>query len=232
MDRKDWIRSQRGVMGRGIVMVAISVLAIGCSFPRSAGSNCLLKGNDTIGSMPADWVVAETNGNGTPAVWGVVADTTAVDGAKAVAITRTENSGRTYNMLVQQILSFSDLSFTVKVKAISGKEDQGGGPVWRYQDSNNYYIARWNPLETNFRLYYVKDSKRVQLASVDVQADPKAWHSISIDHQGNRIKASLDGRQLIDVTDDAIAKAGKIGLWTKADAATAFDALQIFSSNH
>ena len=33
--------------------------------------------------------------------------------------------------------------------------DQGGGPVWRYQDANNYYIARMNPLEDNYRVYKV-----------------------------------------------------------------------------
>ena len=26
-------------------------------------------------------------------------------------------------------------------KAMKGKDDQGGGIVWRYQDANNYYIA-------------------------------------------------------------------------------------------
>jgi hypothetical protein len=116
----------------------------------------------------------------------------------------------------------------VKVKAISGKEDQGGGPVWRYQDNNNYYIARWNPLENNFRVYVVQDGKRKQLGSADVQLDPAVWHTITIDHAGNRIKASLDGRQLIEVNDETFAIIGKIGLWTKADAATAFDAFRIY----
>ena len=36
---------------------------------------------------------------------------------------------------------------------MKGKLDQGGGLVWRYKDANNYYIARMNPLEDNFRVY-------------------------------------------------------------------------------
>jgi hypothetical protein len=211
-----------------VSLVVLLIVLIGCHSSQSGYSNQLLKPGDSIGSLPTDWVVAETNGKGIPAVWQVVADKTAADGAKAVAITKTQNTGQTFNMLIHPSISIGDAPFCVNVKALSGKEDQGGGPVWRYQDNNNYYIARWNPLENNFRVYFVKDGKRVQLASADVRVDPVAWHTIAIDHAGNRIKASLDGRQLIEVNDDTFATVGKIGLWTKADAATAFDALQIF----
>jgi len=37
----------------------------------------------------------------------------------------------------------------LKFKAIDGQEDQGGGPVWRYEDADNYHICRANPLESN-----------------------------------------------------------------------------------
>ena len=52
---------------------------------------------------------------------------------------------------------------------MAGKLDQGGGPVWRYQDANNYYVARMNPLEDNYRVYKVVAGKRTQLGSVDVK---------------------------------------------------------------
>ena len=29
----------------------------------------------------------------------------------------------------------------VKVKAGTGREDQGGGPIWRVLDKDNYYIV-------------------------------------------------------------------------------------------
>jgi hypothetical protein len=44
---------------------------------------------------------------------------------------------------------------SVKIKAIAGEEDMGGGLVWRYIDNKNYYIVRCNPLENNIRLYCV-----------------------------------------------------------------------------
>src|SRR5690349_15225861 len=36
-----------------------------------------------------------------------------------------------------------------KFKAISGKEDQAGGLIWRCKDADNYYVARANALEDN-----------------------------------------------------------------------------------
>lgn len=179
--------------------------------------------DQTVGAVPTGWKVAETGGKGKLAKWEVIKDATAPSAPNVMAVTKTENAGDTFNLLMSEGRAMADLNLQVKVKAISGKTDQGGGPMWRATNPNNYYVARWNPLEDNFRLYCVKAGKRSQLASVDVKVDPKAWHTIRVNHQGDKIVASFDGKQLIDVTDTSLAEAGMIGLWTKGDAATAFD---------
>src|SRR5207249_845865 len=109
-------------------------------------------------------------------------------------------------------------------KAVKGKEDQGGGVVWRLQDADNYYIARMNPLENNFRLYKVVAGKRMQLAGKDDLKVPAGeWHNIKVKMKGDRIECFLDGEKHLDTTDDAITKAGHVGLWSKSDAQTHFD---------
>ncbi len=133
------------------------------------------------------------------------------------------NTGETFNLLTIELGQYKNLSLTVKVHAESGKEDQGGGVIWRAKDADNYYVARWNPLEDNFRVYHIKDGKRTQIASADIKADPKEWHKIRIDHAGAKIEASFDGKTLITVEDSTFADAGRIGFWTKADASTWFD---------
>ena len=60
---------------------------------------------------------------------------------------------------------FKDLEASVAFKAVKGELDQGGGIVWRYQDANNYYIVRMNPLEDNYRFYKVVAGSRKQLAT-------------------------------------------------------------------
>jgi hypothetical protein len=115
----------------------------------------------------------------------------------------------------------------VKIKAISGEEDQGGGLVWRYIDKDNYYIARYNPLENNFRFYRVIKGLRKQLESVFSNIKQGEWFSMTIEMAGNKISCSLNEEKLIETTDDSFQLAGFIGFWTKADAVTYFDDLKI-----
>lgn len=44
---------------------------------------------------------------------------------------------------------------------------------------------------------------------------------------GPKIECYVDGKKLLDVEDRTFTEAGKIGLWTKADAATMFDDLAV-----
>ena len=51
------------------------------------------------------------------------------------------------------------------------------------------------------------------------------WHTLAVKMVGDQIDCSLDGKKYLDAKDDAIAKPGKIGLWTKADSVIEFDDL-------
>lgn len=44
---------------------------------------------------------------------------------------------------------------------------------------------------------------------------------------GNKITCSLNGKVMIETADDTFAKAGRVGLCTKADAQNYFDNLTI-----
>ncbi|WP_254509527.1 prenyltransferase/squalene oxidase repeat-containing protein [Anatilimnocola floriformis] len=117
----------------------------------------------------------------------------------------------------------------VRLKSISGELDQGGGVVWRYADPKNYYIARWNPLEDNFRVYKVVDGVRSQLDSAKVPHRVD-WQTLRIVTYGRNIRGYLDDKLLLEAEDDQFAQAGLIGLWTKSDAVTQFDDLQVVAA--
>ncbi len=175
--------------------------------------------------MPPGVTIAETSGKGKPARWEVVLAPDAPSRPNAFGITANENRGRTYNLALVAGSSLEDVDISVKVKAVLGQEDQGGGPVWRARDENNYYIARWNPLENNFRVYYVKNGRRKQLKSAGTKLGRKTWHTIRVVMRGARIECHLDGKKLLTVTDETFGDAGKVGLWVKADGQTLFDDL-------
>jgi len=45
--------------------------------------------------------------------------------------------------------------------------------------------------------------------------------------EGDQFTVSFDGKQLYTAQDDTFAGAGRVGLWTKADSVTYFDAIAI-----
>ncbi len=48
---------------------------------------------------------------------------------------------------------YTDLTLATRFKAISGREDQAAGLIFRVQDRDNYYILRANALEDNVNFY-------------------------------------------------------------------------------
>jgi hypothetical protein len=140
---------------------------------------------------------------------------------------------QTYNIFWKSEPQFTDVELSLRVQARAGAVDQGGGPIWRVQDRDNYYICRINPLESNFRVYKVVGGVRTQLGSVKVESPaasvnaPGVWHTISVRHVGERIVCAVDGTAVLDVTDAAIIQTGGVGVWTKADAVTWFEELTV-----
>ena len=187
-----------------------------------------------VGKLPTGWTAAKT-GTGPGSVWQVIEDKTAPSGAKVLAQVSSEGPKRLFNLCVAGAAEPADLDLSVMMKPVRGKIDQGGGPVWRYQDHDNYYICRFNPLEFNFRLYKVIGGKRTQLATAAVELPDDAktdafvgkWHAIRVIHQGTKIQCSLNGKIVLKAEDTAIANPGKVGLWTKADAVSSFDNLKV-----
>ena len=177
--------------------------------------------NEEIGKLPAGFSATAT-GNAKGINWSVVNE-----GDNKVVAQQANNSGSCYNLLVFDKQSYGNFKATVKIKAVSGEEDQGGGLVWRYIDKDNYYIARYNPLENNFRFYKVLSGNRKQLKSIDSEIKSGEWFTMTVEMNGNNISCSLNGNKMIETSDDTFNSAGQIGFWTKADAVTFFDDLDI-----
>ncbi len=180
-----------------------------------------------VGSLPAGWKVDATNPASLLAKWSVQEDPQAASGDQLLAVKISEYNCGTLNLCWTDEIRFLDGVVEVKARAGEGRVDQGGGPIWRAKDGNNYYIARWNPLEDNFRVYYVKDGRRVQLDSANVDLPTDEWHTIRIEQEGDRITGYLDGKKHLQAQDSTFSETGGVGLWTKADAASVFDDFEV-----
>ncbi|HEX2651447.1 MAG TPA: family 16 glycoside hydrolase [Burkholderiales bacterium] len=166
----------------------------------------------TAGALPAGWVCGVT-GKGSPK-WAVEAD-----GSRNVL--RQSGSG-TFPWCVKNEVSITDGFVEVRFRPEKGREDQAGGIVWRWQDGDNYYVARANALENNVSLYYTAKGRRNTLEYVDAPVPGNVWHTLRVEFAGKRIKVLLDGKPCIEMDDEHFPKPGAIGVWTKADSVTAF----------
>jgi hypothetical protein len=137
-------------------------------------------------------------------------------------VLRQSGSG-TYPWCVLQGTSFANGFVEVKMKPISGREDQAGGLVWRWTGSDRYYVARANALENNVSLYYTEGGVRKTLKYVDAPVPRDKWHVLRVEFAGKHIRVLLDGVARIEMDDTHIEGAGAVGVWTKADSVTAFD---------
>jgi hypothetical protein len=207
-----------------LIALAAVGAAVGADDPKE--NNYRFEKTDE-GKVPVNWKSAQT-GKGEGSVWKVAPDATAPSKSGFVLAQTAGGPSTLFNLCVLQEGSHADVELRVAFKALKGKDDQGGGLVWRYQDANNYYVTRYNPLESNFRVYKVIDGVRKQLGDKsDLKFKAGEWHTIAVNHVGKKIVCKLDGEKYLEVEDEAIAKPGKVGLWTKADAQTAFDTLHV-----
>lgn len=131
-----------------------------------------------------------------------------------------------YNVVLLGETTATDVELKVSFLPIAGKADMGGGPIWRAQDHQNYYLTRANPLEQNIRLYRIVNGVRYQLANFDHIISVDTWHTFRVLARGHQIQIIFDGQKVLDIQDETF-QSGQIGLWTKADAVTFFDDLHL-----
>ncbi len=184
---------------------------------------------DQYTDLPAGFRVETTGHSRHDAVWKVVQDSNAPSKPNVLRITEIKSpSGSQFNICWSDRIRFRDGNIEVKVRADNGRFDQGGGPIWRVKDRFNYYVARLNPLEDNFRIYYVKDGNRVMIGSASVRGIKEGqWFTVKVTVKDRLITGWVNGKRLIQVEDATLTDEGGVGLWSKADAASSFDDLKI-----
>ncbi len=62
---------------------------------------------------------------------------------------------------------------------------------------------------------------------IDVEPLGKGWNTLKLTVINNIFTVYLNNKQIFKVKDETFTNAGKIGLWSKADAVTYFDDLQV-----
>lgn len=173
--------------------------------------------SDATGSPPLGWMATKT-GKGNPR-WTVDKDDTAPSKPNVLK----QSGEATYPICLKNESNLKNGFVEVRFKAISGKDDQAAGLIWRAKDEDNYYVARANALEDNVTIYHTVAGKRTEKKRTNIKVPPMQWQTLRVEFNGNRFTVFLNGKNVLEWTDSTLQDAGKVGLWTKADSVTLFD---------
>ena len=177
---------------------------------------------EAIGSPPAGFEFA-VSGKMQPGKWVI-----AREGANSVlAQVDRDRTERRFAMALIKDVVYKDLKMSVRAKPVAGDVEMVAGLVWRYKDSANYYVARWNADSVRVDRVVKGERQLLTPSEIKVALPANQWHTLTVEHRGNDIKVLVDGKGVFAGSDTTYASGGRIGVWTKADSMTYFDDLTV-----
>jgi hypothetical protein len=212
-------------------MKVVSLLAL---LPLAAAADVVDFEGMPIGSPPAGWTIAQT-GRGAAPQWQIVTDESSPAGARVLAQLSKDAAAEGFALVLHPSEPLANGAITVRFKPVSGAVDRAAGIVWRYRDENNYYVVRASALGGNVMLDKVEQGRRTALTpagkggqhAVEAQVPSGQWSTLRVAFMGARFVVSFDEKPLFEVEDSTFAGPGKVGLSTKADSVTHFDAFDL-----
>ena len=207
-----------------LVIVVMSMLVVGCdgqpsvtysSAPPASASRAWNFDSDPPGSLPSG---AEAFSGS----WTVRSESDAPSRPNALC----QVGSAEFPAVALSGTVYGDSTITVRFKPISGRTDQAAGIIFRVQDKDNYYILRANALESNVNLYKYAGGRRSGIKDGSAKVAAGEWHELRLEVAGDRMRGYLD-RQLVVEAVDGTYKAGRVGVWTKADSVSCFDDFQV-----
>jgi len=223
MDRPNLHRSFRSIV---VSAVAASLIAgAGLAALAETGAMMIAIDKMEVGAPPADFEFGRT-GQGSPARWMVVSDSSAV-GGRAIEQTTTDKTDYRFPLAIYRPFAAVNVEVVLRFKPVAGTVDQAGGIVIRLSSPDDYYVVRANALEDNVRFYRVVKGRREQLAGADTTVSANAWHALGLRAEGDKFTIMFDGKTLYTASDRTFTGAGRVALWTKADRVTHLESIAI-----
>ena len=163
--------------------------------------------DDAIGEPPKGFAFGHTAKVGAPGKWIVQEE----GSRKFLAQTDADATRARFPVAVISDPDAADVDLSVSLKPVSGRVDQAGGLVWRYQNEDNYYIVRANALEGNVVLYKVENGKRSDLPlegegrtyGKPAQVPSGQWSTLRVVAAGARFEVYWNGAKLYEVEKGA-----------------------------
>jgi hypothetical protein len=123
---------------------------------------------------------------------------------------------------------FTNGTISVKFKMIGGALDRCGGILFNVKPNGDYLTVRFNGTEDNVVLWTFKNGVRsfTKRGTNTFPLELGTWNELSLTVKGTEFKAYLNGKLAVEFTLTEPVS-GKVGLWSKTDSMTLFDAFTV-----
>lgn len=198
-------------------------------------SNIINFDSAMVGKTPPQWTVPATHGLAPR--WEVRKDLSAPTQPYVFAQV-SSNREDEFSLAVLNSMSLRDGDISVRLKAVAGHEDQGGGLVFRYRDERNYYLVRADSHNGEVAIYKVENGRCTPIrprgmppAAIGIKHTllPNTWNILKVSVRGSRFQVYVNHRRLLQADDSTFTGAGKVGLVTVADSITYFDDFRVYT---
>jgi Laminin G domain len=227
-DREDLNRAARAVRLRGMRLQQALVVGLAAWFAAEGAERKFDFGETPTGGTPPGFH-AFVAGAGRPGVWKIAEDdlpnaikSVTGESPSSQRLHVLEQSGvdvadEHFPVILWEAERYGDMTFSARIKIVSGAIEQIAGLVFHAQDEKNFYVARLNTLQGNVRFYKFVDGQRSEPIGNNLALARGEWHRLSVTCTGNRIQIRVDGTEAMPELTDNTFGAGKIGFITKSD---------------
>jgi hypothetical protein len=200
----------------------------------AAGASIINFDHAQVGKTPPEFTVPAVHG-ASPR-WEIRKDPSAPAPPYVLAQVSTSPHQDEFSLAILNSMSLRDGDISVRLKPISGHEDQGGGLVFRYQNERNYYLVRADSHDGEVTVYKVENGRCTPIRPRGVPGStfgvkhnipPNTWNILKVSLRGTRFQVYVNHRRLLQADDGSFSGPGKVGLVTVADSVTYFNDFRV-----
>ena len=123
------------------------------------------------------------------------------------------------------VSEFRNGTLRAQFNLIGGKTDQIAGLLFGLGPTGEYFYIRYNTKDGNVAVWKFANGERTVLKHGEVhkQLPLGAWHELVVEVRGKQVRGHIAGDPTISVEHTLeVEPVGRVGVWAKRDAITAF----------
>jgi hypothetical protein len=123
------------------------------------------------------------------------------------------------------VRQFTGGTLRVQFNMLGGASDQNAGIAFNLQPTGEYLYARYNTKDGDLALWRYANGERTLIVhgTGSAKLPLNEWHELVVTIRGQALGASISGVPSVQLTHTLeAAVSGRVGLWVKRDAVTAF----------